>query len=72
MLSKPLIYIGIAFQVVGIVWDFVYHVTDEGGLGDFLAAAHWPIFLGFVLILVAVLQSFPKNRKEDKPNDNNP
>jgi hypothetical protein len=73
MLSKNLVISGVIFQIIGIAWDAYYHFTDPGGIGEFLAAAHWPIFLGFALVLVAVLQSFPKKEKKpEEPNKNNP
>lgn len=65
MLSKGLILTALVFQIIGIIWDFVYHM-QKGGMGEFFAAAHWPIFLGLALLLVAVIQSFPK--KKDKNN----
>ena len=70
MLSKPLVIAALVFQIIGIVWDFYFHSTN-GGLDEFFAQAHWPIFLGFVLLLVAVVQSFPK-KKEENPNKDNP
>ncbi|MBI4363414.1 MAG: hypothetical protein HY545_01035 [Candidatus Doudnabacteria bacterium] len=69
-MSKPLINTALAFQIVGIVWDFFYHVNN-GGLQDFFAAAHWPIFLGFVLLIVAVLQS-RQGKKKEEPNNQSP
>jgi len=71
MLSKNLVIAGVVFQIAGIIWDFIFHVRT-GGVGEFFETAHWPIFLGFVLILVAVLQSFPRKPKEPEPNKNNP
>jgi hypothetical protein len=68
MLSKPLVYSALSFQIIGLIWDSYYHFTAAGGLGEFFAAAHWPIFLGFVLLLVAVLQSFPKKKEPNKDN----
>ncbi|OGE80699.1 MAG: hypothetical protein A3H72_02180 [Candidatus Doudnabacteria bacterium RIFCSPLOWO2_02_FULL_48_8] len=68
MLSKPLIYTVLVFQIIGLVWDAFYHFTDPGGIGEFFAAAHWPVFLGFVILLIAVLQSFPKKKE---PNEDN-
>lgn len=61
-MSKPLITAALIFQIIGIVWDFFYHV-NTGGIGEFFAAAHWPIFLGFALLLVAVIQSFSKKQE---------
>lgn len=66
MISKPLVYTAVSFQIIGLVWDALYHFTDPRGLGEFFAAAHWPLFLGFVVLLIAVLQSFPKKEKSPK------
>jgi uncharacterized membrane protein len=71
MLSKPLVITALIFQIIGIIWDAYYHFTDPGGIGEFFAAAHWPIFLGFVLLLVAVFQSFPKKKKPEDVNKDN-
>lgn len=73
MLSKPLVISALVFQIIGLVWDGYYHFTNTRGIGEFFAAAHWPIFLGFALLVVAVLQSFPKKQKpEVKPEQNTP
>jgi hypothetical protein len=74
MLSKPLVFTALLFQIAGIVWDFVFHF-QQGDLGNFFAQQHWPIFLGFVLLLVAVIQSFqkkisePKEKQPEKPEE---
>jgi len=66
MLSKPLIITALVFQVVGMVWDFIFHVQN-GGLNTFFEAPHWPIFVGVILLLVAVLQSrVPKEVDSNK------
>jgi hypothetical protein len=63
MLSKPLVFTALVFQAIGIVWDFVFH-SQRGELGDFFAQQHWPIFLGFVLLIVAVAQAWPKKKEK--------
>lgn len=67
-MSKPLIYSALVFQAIGLVWDFVSHL-QSGGVSVFFETPHWPIFLGFILLLVAVLQSLPK--KKENPNKDN-
>ncbi|MDP4001332.1 MAG: hypothetical protein Q8P83_03765 [bacterium] len=56
MLSKPLVFTALLFQVIGVVWGLVAGFQAET-LNQFFAAPNWPIFLGFVLLIVAVLQS---------------
>jgi len=68
MLSKPLVTAALIFQIIGLIWDLYHHLTDSGGIGEFFAAAHWPIFLGFVVLLIAVAQAYqkPKEPNQDK------
>ena len=66
-MSKSLVYTALGFQIVGVIWDFVYHIQTKS-VNVFFETPHWPIFLGFVLLLVAVLQSWPK-KKEDPKKD---
>lgn len=68
-MSRSLIYTALAFQIIGLIWDFVFHIQAKT-VNVFFETAHWPIFLGFVLLLVAVLQSWSK--KKENPDQNNP
>lgn len=70
MISKPLVLTALAFQIIGMIWDAIYHFTDPDGIGEFFGAAHWPLFLGFVLLLVAVIQSYPRKPKPENKSEN--
>lgn len=71
MLSKSLVITALVFQVIGLVWDFVYHIQTDT-INIFFEQAHWPIFIGFILLLVAVLQALPKKKITDQsPNKDN-
>jgi hypothetical protein len=56
MLSKPLVITALIFQIIGVVWGLIVGFQNET-LDEFFAAPMWPIYLGFVLLIVAVLQS---------------
>ncbi|MBI2607429.1 MAG: hypothetical protein HYW51_01235 [Candidatus Doudnabacteria bacterium] len=72
MLSKPLVFTALLFQIIGLVWDLVVHF-QAGRLSEFFEAPHWPIFLGFVLLLVAVLQSGNTSQRNiEKETDQEP
>ncbi|MBI4049437.1 MAG: hypothetical protein HY395_01300 [Candidatus Doudnabacteria bacterium] len=64
MLSRPLVYTALSFQIIGLVWDLILH-WQEKALGEFFDAPHWPIFVGFILLLITVLQAWPK--KNNRP-----
>lgn len=69
MLSKALIIIALIFQIIGLIWGFIVH-WQTSTLNDFFAAPQWPIFLGFVLLTVAVTQSFNSTfQKNEKPKE---
>jgi hypothetical protein len=56
MLSKPLIITALLFQIAGVVWGLVLAFQSKT-LDLFFSAEKWPIYVGFVLLLVAILQS---------------
>ncbi|MGE5393029.1 MAG: hypothetical protein ACM3NH_04780 [Candidatus Saccharibacteria bacterium] len=62
-LSKPLIITGLLFQLIGIVWSFVAG-WQSSTLKSFFGETNWPVYLGFILMLVAVIQAWPK---KDRP-----
>jgi hypothetical protein len=69
-MSKPLVIIASAFQVIGIVWGII-DAFQNNTLKSFFAGPNWPIYLGFVLLLVAVIQSFAKDKKPESLSKDN-
>lgn len=64
-LSKPLVITGVVFQLIGIVWGLVVN-WQSNTLESFFGQTNWPIFLGFVVMLIAVLQARPDRGEQAK------
>jgi uncharacterized membrane protein len=69
MLSKPLIIVGLIFQIIGFVWGLINGFQNKS-LGQFFSAPNWPIFLGIVILIIAVAQAVGKKSDPVEKADN--
>jgi uncharacterized membrane protein len=78
-MNRILVYLALAFDTIGIVWGIIVNFQNHT-LGQFFGQTQWPIFIGFILLIIAVFNGlfhfdkFDKSEKHETsdPNKNNP
>lgn len=60
-MNRFLVVLALLFEVVAVAWGFVFHLQAHT-LNQFFEQPQWPMFIGIILLLVAVFNGLLRPR----------